>query len=211
MTFCLIYKKRNIGNYIFLILVNTHKRKEMKHLSLTLFLVTLSLIGTSYTKFCSPVHTLFDKLLTRFDPQFNTAVEGYFVSDNIFKVTYSYDPTIEIGSEKKVFEYGPFGSSCEMYEMGSSVNANLIGAKNIRLLFLYKDRSKNGKLVTPIFHGEGVSVLNHKIITFDHYISLDKAPYTQKYRLSAALVSVRNVIQQKNSKIPLKWKSKLIK
>lgn len=183
----------------------------MKHLLLILFLVTLSLIGTSYTKFCSPVQTPFDKLLMRFDPQLNTAVEGYFVSDNTFKVTYSYDPAIEIGSEKKVFEYGPFGSRCEMYEMGSSVNANLIGVKNIRLLFLYKDRSKNGKLVTPIFHGEGVSVLNHKTVTFDHYISIDKAPFTQKYRLSTALTSVRNVLQQKKLKTPLKWESKLIK
>lgn len=141
----------------------------MKKLLLALFLAILNFVGTSYTKFCDPVRTPFDQILTQFNSQLNTAVEGYFISENTFKVTYSYSPSIEVGSEKKVFEYGPFGSLCESYEMENSVEKNLFGLKNTRLLILYKNRSKDGKLVTPIFHGTGASIVNHKTVTFLHY------------------------------------------
>lgn len=181
----------------------------MKHLRLTLFVVILNLVTTSYTKVCDPVHTPFDKVLARFDSQLNTAVEGYFISENTFKVIYSYSPSIEIGSEKKVFEYGPFGSRCESYEMGSNVDKTLFGIKNMRLLFLYKDRSKDGKLVTPIFHGEGVSIVNRKTVIFYGYAYNDKAQASQLYRYSTTLNAVRNVVQQKST-TPVKWERKLL-
>jgi hypothetical protein len=183
----------------------------MKNLFLIFFIVILNFVGTSYTKFCDPVHTPFDQILTRFDPQLNTAVEGYFISENTFKVTYSYSPSIQIGSEQKVFEYGPFGNRCERYEIGINADKTFIGSKNIRLLFLYKDRSKDERLVTPVFHGEGVSIVNHKTVTFYQRIYNEKAQILQYYRFSTALASVRNVLQQKDTTTSVKWKKELLK
>ena len=154
-------------------------------------------------------YEIFNEILDQFNPKSNSAVEGYFISNNTFKVTSSYDSAIKVGSENKVFEYGPFGSSCEMYEMGTSADKTLIGAKVNRLLILNKSRSKNGKLVTEIFHGEGVSISNLKTVTFDHYISIEKAPYSQLKRFTASLGAVRNRLLQKIATV--KWESKLIK
>lgn len=183
----------------------------MKQLLTTLLGIFLILIGTDSAKACSPVHTPFNQLLDHFDPTLNTAVEGYFISPNTFKVTKSYNPTIKVGSENKVFEYGPFGSRCEMYEMESGIDPKFIGEKNSRILFLNKDRSKNGKLVTPIFHGEGVSINNSKTVTFDHYVSSNKTPYSQEYRFSATLDDVRKRFLQQKTTVPLKWNKNIVK
>lgn len=52
-----------------------------------------------------------------------------------------------------------------MYEMKSNISSELSGNRNSRLLILYKDKSINGKLVTPVFGEEGVSASNNKILT----------------------------------------------
>lgn len=181
----------------------------MKQLLSTL-LGILILLGTNSAKACSPEDTPFDRLLDHFDPTINTAVEGYFITPNTFKVTKSYDRAIKVRSENKVFEYGPFGSRCESYEMESSVDPIFTGAKIRRILILYKDRSKNGKLVTPIFHGGGVSVIKSKTVTFDRFVSSDKAPYYQEYRFSITLDAVRKRILQ-NTTAPLQWNKKVFK
>ncbi|UFH31359.1 hypothetical protein LNP04_15505 [Chryseobacterium sp. C-71] len=183
----------------------------MKKLLPVLLGIIFILMGTDSAKACSPVHTPFNQLLDNFDPTLNTAVEGYFISPNTFKVTKSYNPAIKVGSENKVFEYGPFGSQCEMYEMESGIDPRFIGAKNSRILFSNKDRSKNGKLVTPIFHGEGVAINGSKTVTFNHYVSSDKAPYSQEYRFSATLNEVRKRFIQQKTTTHLKWNKSVIK
>ena len=183
----------------------------MKNFLLIFFATIFISAGTNSIKFCDPVRTPFNELLEEFNPKLNSAVEGYFISANTFKVTYSYDPTIKVGSERKVFEYGPFGSRCEMYEMESSADKTLIGPKNTRLLYLYKDRSKNGKLVTPIFHGYGVSISATKTVSFQELIYSDKAPYSQEYLYSATLNTIRNRLTQKGATTPIKWSRKPIK
>jgi len=172
-------------------------------------IVTVYLIATSTTKFCSPVQIPFNELLDKFNPEYNSAVEGYFVSDNTFKVTYSYDSAIKTEKIYNVFEYGPFGSLCEMYEMGSSADSKIQGVKNPRLLILNKSRSNAGKLVTPIFYGEGVSTVG-KTVTFNRYVT-DKASNSKLHRFSAPLSSVRNHLQQKNTAANIKWKTEVIK
>jgi len=181
----------------------------MKYLLSTLCVIIFFLMGADSAKACDPVHAPFNELLDDFNPSLNTAVEGYFISSNTFKVTYSYDPAIKIGSEKKVFEYGPFGSQCEVHEMESSVDAGLIVSKSGRLLFLYKDRSKGEKLVTPIFHGNGVSI-SSSAVTFDHHVPIDKAPYSREYRFSTTLEAVRKRFTQNDRATPMKWDTKLI-
>lgn len=179
---------------------------------LTLFLgILLILTGIDAVKACSPVHTPFHQLLDNFNPTLNSAAEGYFISVNTFKVTQSYNPSIKVGSENTVFEYGPFGSRCEMREMARSVDPTMIGAKNSRILFLNKARSKNGKLVTPIFHGEGVSINGSKTVTFNHYVSSDKEHYSQEYRFSATLDEVRKLFLQQKATVPLKWNKNIVK
>lgn len=169
----------------------------MKNLIHRFFLAIFLFIGTISTKACDPARTPFNELLDQFNPKLNSAVEGYFISSNTFKVTYSYDPSITVGSERKVFEYGPLGSRCEMYEMESSADKTLIAPKNNRLLFLYKDRSKNGKLVTPIFHGYGVSISATKTVNFQELIYTDKAPYSQEYLYSATLNTIKKSLDTK--------------
>lgn len=183
----------------------------MKKLLPVLLGIIFILMGTDSAKACSPVHTPFNQLLDNFDPTLNTAVEGYFISPNTFKVTKSYNPAIKVGSENKVFEYGPFGIQCEMYEMESRIDPKLTGAKNTRILFLYKNRSKKGKLVTPIFHGEGVAVHSSKTVTFYHYVSSDKEHYFQEYRFSATLDEVRKRFLQQKTTVPLKWNKNVVK
>lgn len=120
-------------------------------------------------KACSPVKTPFKKLLENYNPEKYIIVEGYFQQDSKqsssshFVVTKSSDQSIKIKKEYKVFEYGPFGSLCEMYEMESNVDSKIFGKNNNRLLILYKDRSNNEKLVTPIFWKSGVEISNDRI------------------------------------------------
>jgi len=55
-----------------------------------------------------------------------------------------------------------------MYEMSANVSLELTGKENPRLLILYKTRSKDGKLVTPIFWQSGVNASKNKIVTQEY-------------------------------------------
>lgn len=183
----------------------------MKKFLLLVFSTIFISAATNSTKFCDPARTPFNEVLDQYNPKFNSAVEGYFISANTFRVTYSYDPSIQIGSERKVLEYGPFGSRCEMYELESTADKTLIGPKNNRLLILYKNRSKDGKLVTPIFHGYGVSISVSKSVIFQEAIYSDQSSNWQEYIFSATLESIKNRLLQKNGNASVKWTKNLIK
>lgn len=185
--------------------------KKMKKFLLIFFATILIFAGTISTKACDPARTPFNEILDQYNPKFNSAVEGYFISANTFKVTYSYDSSIKVGSERKVLEYGPFGSRCEMYEMESSADKTLIGPKNNRLLILYKDRSKNGKIVTPIFHGYGVSISVSNTVIFQEAIYSNQSSNWQEYFFSATLNTIRNRLTQKDATTPINWSRMLIK
>ena len=136
-----------------------------------LFAVTIESKGNTY---CSPVHTPFAELLNDYNMGGYIIVEGYFQQPtksndtSKLKVTRTSDASINIGEVYDVFEYGPFGSMCEMYEMSANVSLELIGKENPRLLILYKTRSKDGKLVTPIFWQSGVNASKNKIVTQEY-------------------------------------------
>lgn len=123
---------------------------------------------------CSPIHTPFMELLNDYNAKEYIILEGYFQVDtqskteSKFKVTRTSDSSISIGKLYDVFEYGPFGSTCEMYEMRANTESTLMNEKSVRLLIVYKDRSSNGKLVTPIFWGSGEDVSNGKIVSYEY-------------------------------------------
>jgi len=135
----------------------------------------LCFLGTTIEiKACSPAHIPFREWFNRYNPDdyivieghFLAATESYYASKLI--VTRSSHSSIKVGQEYEVFEYGPFGSMCEMYEMGSAIKPDLVGKENPRLLIVYKSRSINGKLVTPIFLEEGVNASNNKIVSREY-------------------------------------------
>lgn len=131
------------------------------------------LFSTAMIMACSPVRTPYNELLENFNAKTSIIVEGYFQPNSknkniVFFVTKSSDPTIKVKKEYKVFEYGPFGSSCEMYEMQANIDSKIIGKDNTRLLILYKKRSINGKLVTPIFWEEGADASNNRIKSVEY-------------------------------------------
>lgn len=128
----------------------------MRHFT-SFFAILFISFGSNAVRACDPAQVPFSELLNHYHPTLNSAVEGYFISPKTFKVTKSYYPEIKVGSENKVFEYGPFGNSCELYEVESGTDIKFTGAKKSRILFLVRGRSKNGKLVTPIYQGQGVN------------------------------------------------------
>lgn len=139
---------------------------------IVLILISFSFFGAvPKNEFCSPVLTPFNELLNTYNPKQYIIVEGYFIPTSgshytsKLRVTRSSNKSIKTGKEYDVFEYGPFGSECEMYEMKSNISPELTGNRNSRLLILYKDKSVDGKLVTPIFWEEGVSASNNTILT----------------------------------------------
>lgn len=133
---------------------------------------------------CSPVRTPYKDLLENYNSKMNIIVEGYYQqntqkTDVVFYVTKSSDPTIKTKKEYKVFEYGPFGSRCEMYEMEADIDSKNMGKDKPRLLFLYKNRSNNEKLVTPIFWEAGADVSNNKIKTIEYDYSNNKTFFNE--------------------------------
>lgn len=129
---------------------------------LTLF---FSLLGTNIKiAACSPRNLTIEELIGEYNRGYLSVVEGYFVPNgkgiftSKFVVTGTSDSFIKIGQEYQVYEYGPFGSQCEMYEMENSIDNKEAGKNKPRLLFIYKNRSKNNKLVTPIFWGKGAKI-----------------------------------------------------
>ena len=116
------------------------------------------------TKACSPSKMSFQGLVELYNSDSYIAVEGYFISGTEFRVTRSSSDSIKTGHDYTISEYGPFGSFCQMFEMASRIDTNMLGEQNARLLIGYKDRSKNGKLVTPIFWDEGVDISDNETI-----------------------------------------------
>lgn len=160
-------------------------------------------------KACSPINTPFNELLEHYDSKLNTIVEGYFDAKSNFIVTYSSDKAIKIGDKNKVLEYGPFGSRCEMYEM--AVGSEFIGPNHKRLLYLYKDRSKNGKLVTPIFHGNGAAISTGNMLTFKKDQYSDKTNRYDTFQLTTNLITLKKwLFKDKNSSAPV-WKKEKLK
>lgn len=138
----------------------------------TLIIVLLLQFGiVEKSKACSPGLVPFKKLLDNFNKTSYIIVEGYFKPSegnyfaSKFEVTNSSDSEIILGNEYEVYEYGPFGDLCEMYEMKATIDPTLVGKNNLRLLIIYKERSSEGKLVTPIFWEAGADASNNKLVT----------------------------------------------
>jgi len=172
-------------------------------------LILFSLFGTTpKDNVCSPVHTPFQELLNNYNQDRYMIVEGHFVPPTEghyatkLKVTRSSHSSIKTDKEYSVSEYGPFGSSCEMYEMQANVDPKLIGKKNTRLLIVYKNRSIDGKLVTPIFWEAGVNASDNKIVTKKYDYNSDQL---QSYQCSTTLDKIWEKIFSGNSTI-LEWK-----
>lgn len=94
-----------------------------------------------------------------------------------------------------------------MYEMSASVNPELTGEKNPRLLILYKTRSENGKLVTPIFWEAGVNVSKNKLVT-QEYDNASKELFL--YEATTSLKEIWKQILAKNT-LALEWDKSKIK
>ncbi len=110
-----------------------------------IFLLLVVLVVPA-SKACSPARRPFIELLNFYNPKYHIIVEGFFQAPakekyytSQFKVTRSSHSSIKVGKTYNVFEYGPFGSMCEMYEMEANVDPELVGEKNHRLLILYKN------------------------------------------------------------------------
>ena len=169
------------------------------------------LSSTAMIMACSPVRTPYNELLENYNAKTNIIAEGYFQPNSknkniVFFVTKSSDPTIKIKKEYKVFEYGPFGSSCEMYEIQANIDSKIIGKDNTRLLILYKKRSINGKLVTPIFWEEGAEVSNN-IVKSTEYDYINNQTFFKKCR--TYLDEIWTKIMSKNTK-GLLWQNEEI-
>lgn len=78
---------------------------------------------------CSPIKTSEKQLHDRFDFDKYIAVEGYYTSGTEFTVIRSTDVSVEVGNKYTVYEYGPFGSGCEMYEMATRIDEKKLGNK----------------------------------------------------------------------------------
>jgi hypothetical protein len=117
-------------------------------------------------------------------------LKGHFMPDDgsrLAKFKVETSTSIKFGQDESypVYSYGPFGSACQKYEMGSSpLNAEGSGISNIRYLIAYKDRSDGTKIVTPIFHHYGlvVDLIENRVIdssgemtslkSFENYIRI---------------------------------------
>ena len=170
-------------------------------LSVTLLLILYAFCMNSTAKACSPIKRTFKELTEFYTSGEYIAVEGYFISKTMFRVTRSSSDSIEIGHDYSVSEYGPFGSFCQMFEMSTYVDADMFGEENARLLIAYKDRSKNAKIVTPIFWEEGVDISDSENILIRRYKNL---PEDVVHKTSVSLEMVRKRLFE-NDTIPLVW------
>ncbi|QXP54131.1 hypothetical protein [Cellulophaga sp. HaHa_2_1] len=172
------------------------------------FLLFCCLGATPKRPVCSPVFTPFKEWLHRYDAERFIIVEGYFLPTtekghaSKFKVIRNSDASIKIDGDYEVYEYGPFGSSCEMYEMGANIDKELTGKNKPRLLITYKGRSINGKLVCPIFWDAGVNATDNKIVTKEY--DYDSSQYIL-YECPVSLEEVWNQVS-KGSVVTAAWK-----
>lgn len=144
----------------------------------------LSFFGMSYhIQACSPLVPTISELIEEYNEGKLLLVEGYYLPEkgktfvSKFIVTRSSVSSIKEGMNYDVYEYGPFGSRCEYHELKANIDENEAGEARHRLLFIYKDRSKGGKLVTPIFWQGGMKILDNKIISEDSGYDYEKNKY----------------------------------
>lgn len=141
----------------------------MKHLLFITSFIFCLLISNKASA-CSPIKPDIADLIAEYNNGNLSLVEGYFVPSktgiftSTFVVTRSSDANIKPEQAYYTLEYGPFGSQCEDYEMEVGLDNKEAQKNKLRVLFVYKDRSKNGKLVTPIFWGSGIKIVEHKLI-----------------------------------------------
>lgn len=177
----------------------------MKNLLSILLVSCTALLSLQFDTVCDPVRTPFHCVFNQFDPKTRIAVEGYFTSEIKFTVTKSSDAAVKAGNSYNVFEYGPFGSRCESYEMGMSVDSAMIGKTKQRLLIVYKARSINGKLVTEIFNGAGAEInKSQRVSSIDYRYAQDGY---DKVEYSAPLALVRSSIVSGKT-ASMKWNVK---
>lgn len=172
--------------------------------------VMLFFFGTAFeTKACSPVHKPFKKLIEQYNTDYYIAVEGYFMPSTVSEyatkimITRSSDSSIKVGQGYEIFEYGPFGTNCEIREIKAHIDSALIGEMNTRILIAYKNRSINGKLVTPAFWKAGIDASKDKIESqeFDH----NSRQYISHQCLSS---KIRKRLFEGNTE-PLEWNKAL--
>ncbi|MEZ4859014.1 MAG: hypothetical protein R2781_09410 [Flavobacteriaceae bacterium] len=181
----------------------------MKKIAWALFL--LFILGTSFkSNVCSPVLTPFKEWLSNYNEREYSIVEGYFLATkgsqktSEFKVVKTSNTEIKIGAIYRVFEYGPFGDNCELFELGASIDTAMAGPHRPRLLFLYKKRSVQGKLVTPIFWDAGIQALHNKLVTKEYNHKSQKYDY---YECTSHLEDIWKQILTTGS-LHLLWKEK---
>jgi len=174
-----------------------------------LILILSCFLGaTLESEACSPAITPFQKWLNDYNQTDYIVIEGYFKPTkdrhfaSKFEVIRSSDSTIKAQQEYEVYEYGPFGDMCEMYEMNANVDPELVGKNKPRLLIVYKERSVNGKLVTPIFWQSGVSASNNRIVTKEY--DYQSKQYIS-YECTTALDEIWKQIFAVNT-LKLEWK-----
>jgi TonB family protein len=178
--------------------------------AVTILSIMLCFFGTAFEiKACSPAHTPFKEWLSGYNSDDYMIVEGYFqpVTEGYYAkklmVTRSSHSSIKVGQEYEVFEYGPFGSMCENYELSNGIERSLAGKTNPRLIIVYKNRSINGKLVTPIFWAAGVKASNNKIVSNEYD---DVSRQYVYYECSSSYDTIWKRILEGNAQT-LEWKT----
>ncbi|MBQ4819286.1 hypothetical protein [Aquimarina sp. MMG016] len=104
-------------------------------------------------------------------------IKGYFIPhdrSNVhlakFFVLSSSDSLYCDNQAYPVYQYGPFGSKCEKYEMGQSPLPDInCGSDKTRYLIVYKNRGDGERIVTPIFYGKGLEIDINGDMIRDYY------------------------------------------
>ncbi len=169
----------------------------------TLFVLTVIASGFGFSALCDPAIKPFRQILEEFETSNNIAVEGCYISANKFFVTKSSDKKITAGKAYDIFEYGPFGSRCEEYEMEASVEEELFSRAHLLLLILDKKKTTRKKLVTEIMQSKGSEIDPNRMITFNEEMNHASGDY--ETRLSAPVNEVWKQLRNGNA-AQINWK-----
>lgn len=173
----------------------------------TLLLICMICMGTKAIA-CSPARIPFDVYVNRFTPDEYYAVEGYYVDATTFMVVRSSDTLmVKEGKALPVFEYGPFGSMCEVYALAVHIDDAIIGKEHPRVLILYKNETSEEKLMIPIFLSSGVS-LKDEVAELNGYKYTDGGYQNTKSSTSKSALYERLF---NGSKVALVWDEQIFK